>query len=42
MESDSELSVLPSSLVNGIEGIETGGVKLGDVEMGGTSYGLTD
>jgi hypothetical protein len=25
-----------------IEGIETGGVKSSDVEMGGTSYGLTN
>jgi hypothetical protein len=42
MESDSELSVLASSLFNGMEGIETGGAELGDVEMGGTSSGPTD
>jgi hypothetical protein len=41
MESDSELSVMASSLFNGMDGIETGGVKSGDVEMGGTSSGLT-
>jgi hypothetical protein len=42
MESDSELLVLASSLFNGMEGIEIGGAKLGDVEMGGTSSSPTD
>jgi hypothetical protein len=47
MESNSELSVLASSLFNGMdmEDIESGqgiGVELGDVEMGGTRSGLTD
>jgi hypothetical protein len=42
MESDSELSAMDSSLFNGMEGIETGGVELGEIEMGGTGAGLTD
>ena len=47
MESDSELSVLASSLFSGMdmEDIELGqgiGVELSDVEMGGTGSGLTD
>ena len=45
IESDSELSVLASSLFNGIEDIESGrgiSVESGDVEMGGTGSGLTD
>ena len=41
LESDSELSVLASSLFNGMEGIELGSAKLGDVEMGGTGASLT-
>jgi hypothetical protein len=40
LESDGELSVLASSLFNGMDGIELG--QSGDVEMGGTSVGLTD
>jgi hypothetical protein len=42
MESDGELSVIASSLFNGIEGIEAGSVESGDVEMGGTGSGLAD
>jgi hypothetical protein len=33
---------MASSLFNGMEGIETSGVELGDIEMGGTGAGLTD
>jgi hypothetical protein len=43
LECDSELSVLASSLFNGMDGMD--GIELsqsGDVEMGGTSVGLTD
>jgi hypothetical protein len=42
LENDNELSVLATSLFNGMEGIEVGGAELADVEMGGTSNFLTD
>ena len=42
IQSDSELSAMDSSLLNGMEDIETSGVKSGDIEMGGTGAGLTD
>lgn len=45
LESQSELSVLASSQFDGMDGIESSqgiGVKLGDVELGGTSGGLAD
>jgi hypothetical protein len=32
--------VLASSVFNGMEGIETGGAELGDIEVGGTGAGL--
>jgi SWIM zinc finger len=41
IERERELSVLASSSLNGMEGIETGGAKLGDVELGGIGAGLT-
>jgi hypothetical protein len=42
MENDSELSVLASCLFNGMEGIETGGAELSDIEIGGTGPSLTN
>jgi hypothetical protein len=42
LESDSELLMPASGLFNGMEGIEPGGAKSGDVEMSGTGASLTD